>query len=562
MDLISGAELIAQSLKEQGLEYCCGIIGIPVGELGSAIQDQGIKYYGYRNEQAAAYSAGVTGYLTKRPGISLSVSGPGMTNCISGIANAWSNKWPMICITGTVDANQEGTLGFQETDQIELVKTMCKYYARPNQIERIPFYVEKAVRASLYGSPGPVYLEFPGDMLAGCCKISDVVKANYVEPLPRTLADPTYIARAVETLKSAKSPLIIVGKGIAYADADVEMREFVENTNLPYLATPMGKGILPDDHPQYVGSARSLALKAADVVLLCGARLNWILHFGKFPRFRKDVKFIQIENDPTDIDNNVKSEVVLYGDAKMVLAQLNEELKSNPISFDLTSSDWAIKLNKKIEDNKVSTAKLYTTPTMPMNYYNSLSIVEKFLPKDCIIVNEGANTMDIGRTILKNYASKHRLDAGSYGTMGIGFPFALAAKAVHPEKKVVLVIGDSAFGFSAMELETAQRYGLNMTVIIINNNGIFSGVYELDHKDGNASIPVNGLSPTAKYELMGDAFGGKGYRVSTPEELEKALEEPMNEDNLSVINVLIDPAGMKKAQEFMWLTKDEKSAKL
>jgi 2-hydroxyacyl-CoA lyase 1 len=437
-----------------------------------------------------------------------------------------------------------------------------KYYAKVTDINRIPFYIAKAYRESIYGTPGPVYLDFPGNVLTAKCLEEDIQIYEYVEDIPKSFADPTCIAQAFDVLKQAKSPLVIVGKGISYSDASKEMTEFIEQTKLPFLPTPMAKGTLPDDHPQFVGSARSLALKDADVIVLACARLNWILHFGQPPRFRKDVKIIQIENDPKEIHQNVKSEVVLYGDCKHILNQLNDYNNTTKGSYIYPKdTEWWKKLNNKISDNKKTSDEMYNDKTLPMSYYSSLSVVQKMIPKDCILVSEGSNTMDIGRTILENYNPKHRLDAGTFGTMGVGLAMAIAAQVVHPKKRVVLVIGDSAFGFSGMELETMARYKLPIIVIIVNNNGIFTGIDELDKDDNALSIPITGLHPEAKYELMADAFGGVGSSAKTPEEIAKTLDVALKDDKMHVINVAIDPYGSKKPQEFAWLTKEEKLPK-
>jgi 2-hydroxyacyl-CoA lyase 1 len=360
-------------------------------------------------------------------------------------------------------------------------------------------------------------------------------------------------------LKSAKRPLVIVGKGVAYGDASKEMNAFINSTNLPFLSTPMGKGTVSDEHPNFVGPARSMALQKADVIFLCCARLNWILHFGKPPRFAKDVKIIQMDNDTNELNNNVKSEVILNGDVLASLKQVNSSIKGWKYP---AKTDWRVDLTKKIENNKKSSEVLYNDKSIPMTYYSSLHIVQQMLPRDCMLINEGANTMDIGRTILKNYYPKKRLDAGTYGTMGICFPFAIAAKILNPQKRVVMVVGDSAFGFSAMELETAMRYNLPLTVIIINNNGIYSGVPELPEDRDPSGIPVTALSPEAKYEKIAEAFGGKGIKVTTHSELSNALNEAFDEDKLHIINVAIDPSGSKKPQEFAWLTREEPKAKL
>jgi 2-hydroxyacyl-CoA lyase 1 len=491
----------------------------------------------------------------------MSVSGPGMTNCISGLANAWANKWPMILIGGAHDLNQDGAGGFQECDQVQSSIPYCKYYAKVTDITRIPFYIEKAFRESMYGIPGPVYLDFPGNVLRETAFNNELTWYPYVEDIPKTFADPSCIAKTFEILKSAKNPLVIIGKGVPYADASEDIKEFLETTNIPFLPTPMAKGTLSDKHPLCVASARSLALKDADVIILACARLNWILHFGQPPRFKKDVKIIQIESDPKEIHQNVKSEVVLYGDAKCILGQLNDYNKTTSKYVYESTTEWWTRLNAKIASNTLVSTEMYNDKTIPMSYYSSMIVVQKLLPKDCIIVSEGSNTMDIGRTILDNHHPKHRLDAGSFGTMGVGLGFAIAAQVAHKDKRVVLVIGDSAFGFSGMELETMCRYKLPIIVVVINNNGIFTGVESISAEDDALSIPITAMLPDAKYEMMADAFGGVGHSASTPKEIETAMTAALKDDKVHLINVLIDPYGAKKPQEFVWLTKEDDKPK-
>lgn len=257
----------------------------------------------------------------------------------------------------------------------------------------------------------------------------------------------------------------------------------------------------------------------------------------------------------------MKSEVVLYGDCKNILEQLNEfNQKTAKYSYPKETKWWE-SLNEKIENNKQASEEMYTDKTLPMSYYNSLNVVQKLIPKDCIIVSEGSNTMDIGRTILENYHPRHRLDAGTFGTMGVGLAMAIAAQVVHKDKTVVLVIGDSAFGFSGMEVETMVRYNLPIKTVIINNNGIFTGIEAIEKGDDALSLPITALHPEAKYEMLAEAFGGVGASAKTPEEIETALKAALSDDKVHVINVAIDPYGSKKPQEFGWLTKAEKAPK-
>ncbi|HEY5477342.1 MAG TPA: thiamine pyrophosphate-binding protein [Tepidiformaceae bacterium] len=327
---ITGAQIIAKSLKQQGVDYMFGIVGIPVIPIAAAAQREGIKFFGFRNEQAAGYAAAAIGYLTGRPGACLGVSGPGMLHGIPGMANAWANCWPMILIGGANDSYQNGQGAFQEAPQIEAARPFAKYCARPDTMARIPYFVEQAVRTSISGRPGAVYLEFPGDMISGQVEEEGLHFPPRCPDPARTLAPQSAIGEALAALRSAERPLVIGGKGAAYSQAEDEVRQFIEATQLPYLATPMGKGLVPDDSPLSVAPARSHVLQNADVIFLMGARLNWMLHFGLPPRFNDKVRIIQLDIAPGEIGTNVPTEVALVGDAKAVVGQLNAALKANP----------------------------------------------------------------------------------------------------------------------------------------------------------------------------------------------------------------------------------------
>jgi len=292
---LSGATIIARSLKQQGVEHMFGVVGFPVVPIAIAAQKEGIRYLGFRNEQSASYAAGAVGYLTGRPGACLAVSGPGMIHAIAGLANAWSNCWPMLLLGGANDSYQNGMGAFQEAPQVEAARPFTKYAARPDRADRVPYYVEQAVRTSIYGRPGAVYLDLPNDIITAQLDEAAVPwRPRSPEP-PRAQADPAAVERALAALRSAERPLVIVGKGAAYSRAEREVRDFIAATKLPFLASPMGKGVVPDDHPLSVAPGRSYALQNADLVFLVGARLNWILHFGLPPRFAADVRVVQLD---------------------------------------------------------------------------------------------------------------------------------------------------------------------------------------------------------------------------------------------------------------------------
>ncbi|KAF4020727.1 hypothetical protein G4228_012420 [Cervus hanglu yarkandensis] len=394
-------------------------------------------------------------------------------------------------------------IGMRNEQAVEACRLYSKFSARPSSIEAIPSIIEKAVRSSLYGRPGACYVDIPADFVNLQVNVNSIKYVECCMPPPISMAETSAVSTAASVIRDAKQPLVIIGKGAAYAHAEESIRKLVEQCKLPFLPTPMGKGVIRDNHPNCVAAARSRALQFADVIVLLGARLNWILHFGLPPRYQPDVKFIQ---------------------------------------------------------------ELASKTSLPMNYYTVFHHVQEQLPRDCFVVSDGANTMDIGRTVLHNYLPRHRLDAGTFGTIGVGLGFAIAAAIVakdrNPGQRVICVEGDSAFGFSGMEVETICRYNLPIVLLVVNNNGIYQG-FDTDSwkemlKFGDATTvaPPMCLLPHSHYELVMTAFGGKGYFVQTPEELQKSLRQSLADTtNPSLINIMIEPQATRKAQDFHWLTR-------
>ncbi|XP_032000166.1 2-hydroxyacyl-CoA lyase 1 isoform X1 [Hylobates moloch] len=562
---VSGAKVIAQALKTQDVEYIFGIVGIPVTEIAIAAQQLGIKYIGMRNEQAACYAASAIGYLTGRPGVCLVVSGPGLIHALGGMANANMNCWPLLVIGGSSERNQETMGAFQEFPQVEACRLYTKFSARPSSIEAIPFVIEKAVRSSIYGRPGACYVDIPADFVNLQVNVNSIKYMERCMSPPVSMAETSAVCMAASVIRNAKQPLLIIGKGAAYAHAEESIKKLVEQYKLPFLPTPMGKGVVPDNHPYCVGAARSRALQFADVIVLFGARLNWILHFGLPPRYQPDVKFIQVDICAEELGNNVKPTVTLLGNINAVTKQLLEELDKTPWQYPPESKWWKT-LRERMKSNEAASKELASKKSLPMNYYTVFYHVQEQLPRDCFVVSEGANTMDIGRTVLQNYLPRHRLDAGTFGTMGVGLGFAIAAAMVakdrSPGQRVICVEGDSAFGFSGMEVETICRYNLPIILLVVNNNGIYQGFDTdtwkemLKFRDATAVVPPMCLLPNSHYEQVMTAFGGKGYFVQTPEELQKSLRQSLADTTKpSLINIMIEPQATRKAQDFHWLTR-------
>ena len=549
MARINGATLLARNLKQQGVDYMFGIVGFPVQAIGSAAQREGITYVGMRNEQAASYAAQAASYLTGRPQACLVVSGPGVIHALAGLANAQANNWPMILIGGASETQHNGMGAFQEEAQVMAARPFTKYAHAVEKVERIPFYVEQAVRTSLYGRPGAAYLDMPDDIIQAEVEEEDVVSAATVGAPPRPQAAAEDVARALDVLKTAEQPLAIVGKGMAWARAEAEVREFIDRTQLPFLPTPMGKGVVPDENPLSVAGARTYALQNADVIFLLGARLNWILHFGLPPRFRPGVKVVQLDISAEEIGTNVPAAAALIGDGKAVMRQVNAALEAEPWQYPAETT-WRTSLERRVRENRAEIESMMADDATPMNYYRALKDIRDAMPPDALLVSEGANTMDISRSVLDHTQPRRRLDAGSYGTMGVGLGFAVAAAVTNPGKRIIDLEGDSAFGFSGMEVETACRHKLPITFIVMNNGGIGGGLVEGPRPD--RPLPPSMLSWDAHYEKVVEAFGGKGFFVDDPGKLMPALREAMSTDGPSLVNVVIHPRAARKPQEFRW----------
>jgi len=539
--LTNGFDLVIDAMKLNGLDTIYGVAGIPVTDLARLAQAKGIRYIGFRHEQPAGHAAAISGYLTQRPGICLTVSAPGFLNGLVALANATTNGFPMIQISGsseraTVDL-QQGE--YEELDQLNAAKPYAKAAYRVDRAEDIGIGLARAIRAAVSGRPGGVYLDLPGDVLAATLdtEIGARSLVRVVDAAPRQLPAPEAVQRALDLLAAAERPLIILGKGAAYAQADADIRAFVEKTGIPFVPMSMAKGLLPDDHPQSAAAARSHALAKADVVMLIGARLNWLLGHGRSPQWSPTAKFVQLDIAPTEMDSNRAIAAPLVGDIASSVSALLARLKPGQIRARAAWLDALAQDKRRNADRMAS--RLAANPD-PMEFYSALGAIKGVLAdKDVYLVNEGANTLDIARNVIDMRLPRRRLDTGTWGVMGIGMGYAIAA-AVVSGKPVVAIEGDSAFGFSGMEIETICRYRLPIVTVVFNNGGIYRGD-GVNHGGGADPAPTV-LMKDARYDKMIEAFGGVGHHVVDPQGLAKALTEALASGNPTLINCAIDPA--------------------
>jgi oxalyl-CoA decarboxylase len=543
-ELTDGFHLVIDALKLNGINTIYGVPGIPITDLGRKAQAAGMRVLSFRHEQHAGNAAAIAGFLTKKPGICLTVSAPGFLNGLTALANATTNCFPMILISGSSEREivdlQQGD--YEEMDQLAIAKPLCKAAFRVLHAADIGIGVARAIRAALSGRPGGVYLDLPAKLFAQVMDAEAGAKSlvEVVDPAPAQLPAASAVKRALDVLKSAARPLIILGKGAAYAQADDDIRALVEKTGIPFLPMSMAKGLLPDTHPLSAGAARSTVLKDADVVMLIGARLNWLLSHGKGKTWGEPgaKKFVQIDIDPKEMDSNVEIVAPVVGDIGSCVAALLDGMGSK---WAPPPADWVGAVNSKREENIAKMAPRLMKNTAPMDYHGALGALRTIVKErpDAILVNEGANTLDLARGIIDMYQPRKRLDVGTWGIMGIGMGFAIAA-AVETGKPVLAVEGDSAFGFSGMEIETICRYNLPICVVVFNNDGIYRGTDV--NPSGGPDVATTVFVKDARYDKMMEAFGGVGVRATTPDELTRAVRAAMASGRPTLVNAMIDPA--------------------
>jgi oxalyl-CoA decarboxylase len=542
-DLTDGFSLVIDAMKLNGLNTIYGVPGIPITDLGRHAQAAGIRVLSFRHEQNAGYAAAIAGFLTKKPGVCLTVSAPGFLNGLTALAHATTNCFPMILVSGSSEREivdlQQGD--YEEMDQLAIAKPLCKAAYRVLHAQDIGIGFARAIRAAVSGRPGGVYLDLPAKLFAQVISADAGTKSlvKVIDAAPAQLPAPVAVKRALDVLKAAKRPLIILGKGAAYAQADDAIRALVEKSGVPFLPMSMAKGLLPDTHPQCAGAARSTVLKDSDVVMLVGARLNWLLSHGKGKAWGDaPKKFIQVDIEPKEMDSNVEIAAPVVGDIGSCVSAMLDAMGG---SWSAAPADWMGAVTAKRDENVAKMAPRLMNNKSPMDYHGALGALRTIIKErpDAILVNEGANTLDLARGVIDMYKPRKRLDVGTWGVMGVGMGSAIAA-AVETGHPVLAIEGDSAFGFSGMEVETICRYHLPVCVVIFNNDGIYRGT------DQNASGGPD-PAPTvfvkgSRYDKMMEAFGGTGVNATTPDELKRAVNAAMDSGKPTLINAVIDPA--------------------
>jgi thiamine pyrophosphate-dependent acetolactate synthase large subunit-like protein len=545
MARVEGSALVAQAIQREGIAVLFGLAGGPIQDIMGCAPHCGVRPIGVRHEQAATFAAAAYGYVKNQVGGAVLAAGPGVTNGVTGAHVAYDNCFPLLILGGSGPQRGRGTGTFQETENVPMFKGITKLAVQVDSTARLPEYMAMAFRKARTGRPGPVYLDLPSDVLQGTVEAEEVRwLSNYYTVAP-PLGNPDQVKRAAELLLRAERPMLVIGKGVRWSEPGSELRQLVETLSLPFLTSPMGRGFIPDDHPLNFGAARSTMMGNADVIMIVGSRLNWMFGFGR--PFPTAAKIIQIDIEPEEIGANRGVEVGIIGDARAVLQQLLAELegKTAGVAERAAAGPWLSALREQVEKNAQALAPLLDSEARPIRTHRLLREVRDIFPRQTIYAVDGQLTLAAGRQVLLSYTPASRLNSGSNGCMGVGVPFAIGAKLARPEVPVVSINGDCAFGFNAMELETAVRCKLPIVFVVNNNSGIVGSNLE-----ARMGLPagydehVATYIPDIRYDKILEAFGGHTEHVTDPNDVRPALERAYHatrRGQVACVHVISDP---------------------
>ncbi len=535
MRSVYGSDMVAKALKKQNVKVVFTLSGTPIFGVYDSLAKEGVRLIDVRHEQAAILMAQGYARVTGGPAVALVDSGPGVLNAITGIANCYQGSAPVIVLAGQNKIEEFELGAFHETRHLELVRPITKWCATAYQSGRIPEYIDMAFRKAVRGLPGPSFVDFPQDVLEDEIK-ADVSIADSPSVLSGPYADLCLVAEAVDLLHDAERPLVIYGSGIIWSGAHSELLKFVETAGIPAIPTPLARGCIPDDHPLSCFNARSRAMAQSDAVLFIGARLNFILGYGRPPRFNSSARTIQVDIAADEIGRNRSVDLGLVGDARAVLKQFVDQWKQKGYP---ANRSWAVELKGQEENTKKKWMEWAVSPAKPINPIRLCHEIAQFINRDAVVCIDGGEILDFARNVIPSYAPASRLNPGVSGLLGVGIPYAIGAKLAHPDRQVLCLCGDGAFGLNGMELDTAARHGLHIVVVVSNNAcwGLCT----------NAQLGTYGEECTfgtrlsyTRYDSIAQGMDCYGETVEEPDQIRPALERAFKAKKPALLNVITD----------------------
>jgi acetolactate synthase-1/2/3 large subunit len=543
MATITGSEVLAKALRSQGVDTMFYLMGGPMLETEAAAIALGIRAIDHRHEQAASFAAHAYTRVLRRPGVCMGASGPGATNLLTGVATAFTDCAPLVAIGGSSPRVSFGMEAFQEIDQLAVFKPVTKWAERCYDAKRIPDVVASAFRQATSGRPGPVYIDMPGDVLGEKIEEERVTYAPAWKPAPRTLGDTGAIKEAIALLAKAERPLVIAGSGVWWSDGAAALQTFVEAASIPFYTKPISRGLIPEDHALSFLNARSTAFTEADVLLAVGTRFDWMIQFGRPPRFGADVKVIHVDVNPAELGHNRDVDVPIAGDARAVLEQLTAEArgKIDPKRY----SNWTGRLRVIDAEKGAESDKAMSSDKLPIHPLRLCKEVRDFMRRDTILVVDGQEILNFGRQAIPTYTPGHRLNSGAFGTMGVGLPYGVGAKVAKPDAHVLVLHGDGSFGINAMDIDTAVRHKINVVCVISNNGGWTADA------EWSRPLPKPGRNlGFTRYDRLAMDLGAHGEHVEKPNDIRPALERAFAAGKPAVVNVITDHTARAQTVRF------------
>jgi acetolactate synthase-1/2/3 large subunit len=538
-----GDRILARALQLGNVETIFFLMGGPIVEAATECEQLGIRMIDVRHEQAGAMMAHAYARIRNEPGVCLAGSGPGALNFVTGVANAFVDGAPLLVIGGSSQLSELGMGAFQEVDQVRAMEPFVKAALRVHETHRIGEMIQRALDECMNWPPGPVYVDLPGDVIFGTASESGSL---WRRPTPRSRlsASSELILRTVQLLSECERPILVTGSGVLWSDASQEVVRFVEQLGVPVFTTPHGRGVVPEDHPMAMPFARSTAFREADLVMIVGTRLNYILGYGRAPRFREDAVFIHVDVNPNEIGRARPVDLGIVADARCALKDLTDAVESQNVDLRPGFESWREYLGALNMQKRSQRYAEMANDASPIHPLRLCGAVKNVMRRDDILVVDGQEILNYGRQSIPTYTARHRLNSGPFGTMGVGLPFGIGAKAAQPRSRVFVLHGDGSFGLNCMELDTAVRHSLPLVVVISNNGGwTADNTYKAGRDLGYT-----------KYEELATALGAYGERVESAEQLEPALQRAVGAGRPAVVNVMTDSRARAQTTDFTGYT--------
>ncbi|MGH7276493.1 MAG: thiamine pyrophosphate-binding protein [Candidatus Rokuibacteriota bacterium] len=539
---MTGGELVARTLKQAGVSHVFTLCGGHILPIYDGCLTEGIGIVDFRHEQAAAHAADAYARLTKNVGVAMVAPGPGVTDAVTGVANAYAARSPVLLIGGAAPLALRGLGALQEMDQIALMRSVTKGAWTVAETRQIPEVLTTAIRAALSGRPGPVFVEIPVDLLMTTLegRLAPIPQ-KYVHR-PRPAADVDALARLARLLAAAERPVVVAGAGVYWDDAAKSLAAFAERAGVPVFMNGAGRGALATAHPNAFSQARGFALGNADFVLVAGAQLDFRLGYGRPPVFAEDAKVVMVDVDPTELGRNRPLELGLTGDLDVILRQLTDAV---PNTLAARVEPWLARVRAREAESRTKLDGFCASDDVPVTHYRLAAEIARVVTPETIVVGDGGDVVGCAAKVVPLHRPGQWLDPGPLGCLGIGPSFALTAKLLNPGQRVLLIAGDGALGFNLMELETAVRFGLPLTCVVGNDGGWGQIRNPQLSFYGEARAVATSL-PNTRFDLMTEALGGKGVLITNPRDLGPALERALASNDVWCVNVVLDPEAYKK----------------